>query len=120
MLVEQPVARAGGTLVPLDQDVFVLHGRRPNLAVPEALERLEQSCGQLPELPHLVGQDVPRPRWDQVRHLPAPSRRLSRVRLQLGCDPIARDAFDARAEVAQTVVDPLVATVDLASVADLR
>ena len=69
LLVEGPVARARGALVAAPQHVLVLERRRVHLAVARVLEGGAHPVADRAQLAHLLGQHVPGPRGDGVRHM---------------------------------------------------
>src|SRR5664280_1856082 len=109
-LVEDAVGGPGFGHVRAREHRLVLQRRRVDLAVAVALEDPPQGVGDGAHLARLVWQHVARAAGNRVDH--EDPRRL-RVNGLYG------HALDACAEIAQALVDALVATVDLADVADL-
>ncbi len=90
---------------------LVLERRRVHLAVAVALEHAAQSVGDRAQLARLVGQHVAGAAGDRMHHRGVRETTRGPARW--------RHALDARAELAQALVDALVPAVDLADVADL-
>ena len=116
LLAEEPVGAFSRAAVADAEYVVVLDCRRRDLAVPAFLEDPDQgkmearssriSSGSTSRVPGGIGWIIRR----TLREIGA----FDRLRGGLGRDP-----FDLGAEATQALVDLLVATVDLADVADL-
>ena len=114
VLVEGPVARTGGALLAAAQHVLVLERRRVHLAVAGALEARAQAVARCARSSRISSGSTSRvPGGIGVCHARG-LLALTATRHALG-----GHALDARAERPQPLVDPLVAAVDLADVADL-
>src|SRR5262249_55722234 len=116
-LVEELVGGPRSEAVAAGQHLVVLDRGGRDLAVAVLFEDADQRGVKLAQLAHLIGQDVPGPRWNRVDHPPDLTRvgAKSLLRRYLGRNPL-----DLRAEGVEALVDLLVAAIDLADVPDLR
>src|SRR5829696_9294921 len=118
LLVEAAVAGAGRAHVAAEEHLLVLERRGVHLAVAGVLERLAHAATDRAELAHLLGQHVPRPRRQpraRGRGAARDGAILSGHRMPpgLGRHALRGLALDARAKHPQSLVDSLIAAVDL-------
>ncbi len=125
-LVKDAISRLGFGHVGACKHRLVLERRRVHLAVAMALEHAAQSVSDGAHLARLVREHVPRAAGYRMDHRSGCIQAdggdvggAAGLSGWLGVYRLCRDPLDASAELAQTLVDALVAAVDLTDVADL-